>query len=100
MKQGFFFVKIPKTAGTTVASVSRRIVSREQRRLGYKYPCNIRAGHGSPRYKYKYSERDRAQSFLFTFIREPSARLVSSYYYHGVAKRGIQASDDSFLEVS
>ena len=100
VKQGFFFVKIPKTAGTTVASVSRRIVSREQRRLGYKYPCNIRAGHGSPRYKYKYSERDRAQSFLFTFIREPSARLVSSYYYHGVAKRGIQASDDSFLEVS
>jgi hypothetical protein len=96
--QGFFYAKIPKTAGTTVAGVARHIVNHKGREMNFS--CNIRTGHGSPRTVFDYDKRDLAQSFLWTFVREPAARTLSSFFYHAVSKGGVEPSDDRFIKVS
>ena len=99
-REGLFFSKIPKTAGTTVAGIARRIVARRQSQLGSRHQCTLQAGHGSPRFTFNYASRSLSNSFLLSFVRDPNEQALSSYYYHEVAKRGANVSDASFLEVS
>ena len=96
--EGFFFAKVPKTAGTTIAGVARRIALRKGR--DQNAVCNVRAGHRLPRTIFDAGKREREKSFLFTFIRDPVERTISSFFYHQVSKNGVEPSDRNFLEVS
>ena len=95
---GLLFVKVPKTAGTTVAGVARRIVAKRSDELRMK--CNYKGGHGSPRTTFGFDGRDLKKSFLLTFIRKPEKRALSSFFYHEVSKHGLEPSDANFLKVS
>jgi hypothetical protein len=96
--RGFFYVKVPKTASTTVAGVARRIADHKGRQMNSS--CNLRAGHKMPRKGLDYDKRELSKSFLFTFIREPAERALSSFFYHEVSKKSLIASDENFLKVS
>lgn len=64
----FIFIHIPKTAGQSIQSV-----------LG-KYDQSL-IGVGLHRRVSQYSFRRRANSFSFTFVRNPFERLASGYFY-------------------
>jgi hypothetical protein len=101
-RAGFFYAKIPKTGSTTVAGVARRMVHHYQSRHYTTFDCAIRAGHGSPRTKFHYISRDRADSFLWSFIRSPADRALSSFFYHEVSKKEliVEDIDASFVKAS
>lgn len=96
--RGFFYAKIPRTGSTTMAGVARRIAAHQGMKKGGN--CNLRVGHGSPLKKFKYGNRDAEKSFLWTFVREPAGRALSSFFYHKVSKNGWESSDKMFLKVS
>lgn len=94
----FAQLQIPKTAGTTVAGVARHITNHQA--SGKDMICNIRAGHEFPRGDFlNYKARNKAKSFLWSFIRNPADRLVSSFFYHVVTKKSKEPSFENFLAV-
>ena len=96
--RGFFYAKIPRTGSTTMAGVARRMAAHQGLKRGGN--CNLRVGHGSPLHKFDYGSRDAEKSFLWTFVREPAGRALSSFFYHKVSKNGWEASDKMFMKVS
>ena len=98
-KKGFFFAKIPRTGSTTIAGVHRRIAKNKAAAADRKNMCHAKMGHGSPRLKFDYGNRDVENSFLWTFLRNPADRELSFYFYN-VSKLEWEATDSNFQEVS
>jgi Sulfotransferase family len=74
--RGLLLVKVPKAASSTSAGVALRISHRLQ--------ChNVQWMH---RRAVEYSDRDKNASFIFTTVRDPSSRAVSSIFFHIVSR--------------
>lgn len=95
--KGFFFAKIPKTAGTTIAGVARRITRQQEAIQSSR--CHLQAGHERPRLMFGSSREDHANSFLWTFLREPRERTMSSFFYHEVSRKLVEPTDENFYQV-
>ena len=88
---GFIFIKVHKCASSTVARIIRRISRIYGTKNGYAV-CKQHSEHGyafdlgQPGMGMGVEHRKKDQSFLFTFIREPSKRFISDFFYHGISK--------------
>lgn len=114
-KKGFLFVKVPKTGSTTAAGVTLRIASRVAERwqkqqqqqhqnvtaaadssaaASWAPPviCRNRIQHAVVQ-DMRYDRRDRAQSVLWSLIRDPTTRMVSHYYHFHVSRRNKDPAD-------
>jgi hypothetical protein len=69
-------VKVPKAASSTSAGVALRI--------GHRLDC--RAVHWRHRMAVEYSRSVNGSSFIFTTVRDPSARAVSSIFFHVISR--------------
>ena len=109
--QGLFFLKLLKTGSTTGTSIHLRIAWNlaRRRRLRAVQPvdsghddyeiCKTRHRHGwaGPR-MYKFHNRQRDASFLWTILREPNARYISEFFHFQVSRGRQNASDENAIQ--
>jgi hypothetical protein len=114
--QGLLYEKPPKCASTTLAGVNLRI-ARNQARKRLPPPgnatttgdaaastapaplCDVRWSHGHPKSNKRagrYRLRNRTRSFLWSALREPTARSVSWYFFKHLSLDGNPYSDGGF----
>jgi hypothetical protein len=100
-KKGMFYTKLSKCSSSTLAGIAVQIARNEavrQNRTGDKAPqeCRVKADHGN---YFSIMHRDKAQSILWTFVREPASRQVSDFFHFHVSRRG-EAATDSNLQTA
>ena len=106
-KYGILFVKIDKAGSSTMAGVALRIAhalgKRHAEERGLidlpkdQQMCRARVSHAwSKQSNFRYSDRDKNKSFLFTVLRDPKSRAISEYNYQ-VGMTGIEPSEESFV---
>jgi hypothetical protein len=100
-QNGFLYVKIPKTGSSSGAGVHLRIARNVARRSpSYNFDiCKARCRHGKahPHGNLRLARRDVNASFVWTLVREPTQRAVSSFFHFQVARRAIEPTDDNFV---
>lgn len=79
--KGLLYVKIPKTGSTTLSGVTLRIGYRHSHLAG---GCHVEACHGEAwQGRKNYLNRNIDESFLYTFVRNPSTRALSqAHHFH------------------
>jgi len=87
--RGILLVKNPKAASSTSAGVAIRISRR----------FNCQAIQWQHRMAYLYSNRSTVNgaSFMFSTIRDPGARAVSSVFFHLISRSNNEPTDDIIL---
>jgi hypothetical protein len=85
---GLFYIKVFKTASSTVSHIIKKI---SRKRGG----CVEHSSHAAA-HTYNLQNRTKDQSFLFTFIREPTKRAVSNFFYFQVTQKKVDINVDNF----
>lgn len=96
-RKGLFFVKEMKTGSSTIGGIVLRLARKLPKQYGYDFKqCSARLDHcpAGPRCM-KYGKRIRDESYLFTFLREPSARLISQFFHFKVSRDKMEPSDSN-----
>ena len=96
---GLFFHRPHKTGSTTVAGTVMRIAHRKKHLVQGDAPtraCRHRANHGSAHKDFKYQDRDRENSFLFSIIRDPAKRATSQFFHFNVVVGQKEPTDANF----
>lgn len=101
LETGITFIKIHKCGSTTVADIVsswRNVFSNKQNITSPTMHCKAYFHHMMAYKLHGLAHRQKEKSFLFTFIREPTERFKSDFYYHGIskAKRYDNASLENF----
>lgn len=81
--QGLILVKVPKVASSTAAGVSLRIINRSE--LTREKPCKTLQWRHHP--GAFYTNRSRSKSFLWTTVRDPAERALSTIFFHNISRR-------------
>ena len=95
-KSGLLFHKLFKTGSSTAASVHLRVAHKVGERKNFSSPCAVFYKHSfSLQNDQRY--RKKSRSFLWTILREPTARSVSSYFFYRIGLNGEDFSDESMI---
>jgi hypothetical protein len=89
--KGLFYVKIPKTASSTIAGVVDRIAHNNG-------GCNFYDKHLRKGAWHYYGNLDRKRSFLLASVRDPSSRAISRIFFHQVSRQGQDPTDENVIE--
>ena len=82
---GLLYVKVPKTASSTIAGVALRISRRHNATVRYQHALA---------WEENYGNRDKEKSYLFASIRDPAERILSSLSFRAsVKERPLSESD-------
>jgi len=95
--QGIFYIKVPKTASSTLAGITTRIAGRETIRK-HKSICKTYEPMKHMKcFELNCSLRDKNNSFLWTVIRNPKDRAISHFgmFYN---QSRVNATDEVFLD--
>ena len=88
--QGFLYIKEMKTASSTLAGVTlriaRNVAKRRRNDTNNLTMCRARFFHMRAR---KFQFRLRNQSFLWSMVREPNARMLSKFFHFAVSRKHI-----------
>lgn len=92
---GFLFMKLVKTGGSTAAGVAMRIAKRTAKRENKKFwICRGRWDHS---WAFKMlKDRRRDESFTWTLLREPTKRAISQFFHFEVSRENTSSSDEAF----
>ena len=85
---GLFFQRPLKTGSTTVAGTVMRIAHRKKHLVqggGTTIACKHRSNHGTAHTHFRYQDRDKKKSFLFSIIRDPTKRAISQFFHFSVS---------------
>jgi hypothetical protein len=88
---GILLTKVPKGASSTSAGVAIRI--------------GVRNGCGSIQWSHRLASEfreqsyDRPRSFLFTTVRDPAARAVSTMFFHIFSRQNVKATDELMIRL-
>jgi hypothetical protein len=101
--QGMFYTKLSKCSSSTLAGIAVQIARNEaaRRRRTAADPdmipkqCLVQADHGQ---YYPLMSRDKANSILWTFIREPASRQVSDFFHFHVSRRKVNPTDTKVFQ--
>ena len=94
---GLFYIKVHKASSSTLAGVAEHI-ARKHRKDGMKHKkCYVHAKHMAAG-KMNLHKRNLVQSYLWTFIRDPKERKVSSFFYFNVTRQGVNPTGPAILE--
>ena len=76
-KEGFLFLREMKTGSSSAVGINLRISRNVARRFFPQFKiCKLRTDHATAS-RMEYGKRDKAKSFLWTIIRDPTKRAVS-----------------------
>lgn len=90
--RGIIYIRIPKSSSSTLAGINLRIASRRDKNL-----CGTAWYHKSGN-RFDISNRDKAKSLLWTFIRQPTKRTISAFFYFEVSRKNIPQTNARFLQ--
>ena len=97
---GIFFHRPHKTGSTTVAGTVMRIAHRKKHLVQGGAPptraCRHRSNHGSVHKDFRYQDRDKKKSFLFSIIRDPAKRAISQFFHFNVVVGRKEPTDAIF----
>lgn len=93
VKDGFLFVKSPKTGSSTGAGIHLRIASNIGRRNGLE-ACKNSFRHIKA---FKFANRNPTKSFLWSIVRDPKSRSISEFFHFQVSRRGVAPSDENII---
>ena len=100
--RGILFQRPHKTGSTTMVGIILRLVHNRAKmhqgeaKFGKKFDkCKHRTMHGKAK-NYQYGKRDLSKSFLFSIIRDPTARTISQFFHFDVAAYEKEPTDDTF----
>ena len=104
--KGLLFVRIPKTGSSTVIGVAARIANSLGKALNNdtneQKACRLRMSHEWSNILKStlggLQARDKEQSFLFTIVRDPAKRALSSFFFFQVGRRGVNATEENILD--
>ncbi len=95
---GFYYIKIHKTASTTMASVTKNIVQKHREKFKCLY---ANTHHAAYQYKgLKHRKANQPNSYLFTVVRDPTSRAISDYFYRGIIQNGEDVNLDRFKSLA
>ena len=101
-KQGFVYMKLMKTGGSSAAGVNLRIAKNLQERYYPHYStqnnselCLSRNDHATS-HSLQMNQRIREESFLWTILREPTSRIVSQFFHFQVSREKVEPTDANF----
>ena len=83
--QGFLFVRLAKTASSTVSGVLLRLARNVARSRNIQPICKVRVYHSTP-LQMDYNIRDTNSSVLISFLREPTKRMASHFFFNQVSR--------------
>lgn len=84
---GLIYIKVFKTASSTVSHIVKNI--------GRKRGCKQQSDHAAA-HTLNLQNRKQNQSFLFTFVREPTKRAISNFFYFKVTMQNQEVSVSNF----
>ena len=93
--QGILFQRPHKTGSTTMVGVVLRLAHNRAKGSSFA-KCKHRAMHGTAQ-NYRYGQRDRSKSFLFSIIRDPTKRMISEFFHFDVTAYEKEPTDANFL---
>jgi hypothetical protein len=95
---GLFYVKVPKTASTTSASVNLQISNRHGKRMrGHEDEACHAFHHHVQAKKRGFQNRDVNKSILWTTIREPTKRAMSFAFFAPVSRHSMEPTDVNMI---
>ena len=100
--EGIYYIKIPKTASSTLAHITERIARRESKRLrlfgkdGFNRCRTYLPMVHQKAIDLDIKNRNKLQSFTFSMIRKPSDRLIS-HFAMNVLQGNWDTSETSFF---
>ena len=81
IQRGFIYTKPFKTASSTLSGIAIQTAINMAKRMKVETPhCLVRWNHAQPKEK-KYDALIKAESYLWTFIREPTERIISLFSF-------------------
>lgn len=80
---GMYLVKIPKAGSSTSAAVSLQIAEAIGKQKGFDQPCPHHIHHG-----HRYTNRESPNFFLWSAVRKPHLRAISSYFFFEISRGG------------
>lgn len=95
--KGLLFLKSRKTASSTLAGINLRISHRHSNEEG-KMCANIHSHNRA--HKLNLSKRKQLESFLWTFVRDPTSQFLSQFFHFEVSRKGVKPSYNSFIKYS
>lgn len=102
---GFFFMKLMKTGGSTAAGVHVRMLQHIARRLSSQETTTTTTStttttcQGQWDHDWAYNmlaDRQRNKSFTWTLVRDPTKRVVSQFFHFEVTRNGTKPTDANF----
>jgi hypothetical protein len=95
--RGFLFLKPPKVGGTTATGVQLRLSQKLAQRMNKTNisMCSTSFKHGDGR---TFQHRVTGQSFLWSLLREPTARAISEFFHFKVTREKWEPTDRKFLK--
>ena len=93
---GLLYMKILKTASSTLAGVNTRIAyNLARKKYGNMEKCKSESSHEWFQ-GVDICKRDKSKSFLWTCLRHPTKRAISDYFHKQVSRKGIKPTDANF----
>jgi len=90
LNSGMFYVKIPKSASSSLAGVANQIAESVAASKGLAF-CPLEERHGD-----SYKDR-KNPNFLWTMLRSPHKRSISSYFFDTISRRGGSYDSQSLI---
>jgi hypothetical protein len=90
--RGVFYVKVPKSASTTLAGINHRIARRYGERVLGGHECVHNENHLESVGQF-YGNRDVARSFLWGSVRDPASRAISRIFFLYISGGKIEPTD-------
>lgn len=93
--KGLIYIKVPKTASSTLSGINLRISSRHIPSNSNMLHCACTFHHhrASDLNLYK---RSRVETFLWTIMRQPASQFISKFFHGHVARHGAEANIEEF----
>jgi hypothetical protein len=96
-KRGIVFLKPMKVGGSTASGINLRLSKNMAERLGKRYSmCDNNFDHTMG---WMMTARKRSESFLWTMLRDPTNRAISSFYHFFVSRFEMEANAENFVSV-
>jgi hypothetical protein len=105
-ENGLFFLKPVKTGSSTGVGIHLRIASNEARRrqrrrmhgFNSSSMCPVVYGHNHAYQEFSGRNHTSGGSFLWSLLRDPTSRLVSSYFFHRISRKRENPVDHAFMK--
>eukprot|EP00977_Amphora_coffeiformis_P008953 scaffold2029_cov181-Amphora_coffeaeformis.AAC.2 len=95
--RGLLLAKTYKTGSSTAAAVTFQIAYRLGKRKGYSGPCLEHHSHDLSMYN-AINTREKDASIVWTTVRDPKARALSSFAFYQAGKQGMHYTDKIMIE--